>query len=228
MSKEISDIVRERDNWKETAQQYGKNAEFYHSLVTKIGEGFGAAAKTSDDGSVQQDVLALKVPELVDNLRVLLRRAAEKLNDMGEVHLAEDIEFALGEADIQIIEVTADWPERLDRLYRLERKLGSRAESVNHDKFDELLCNDARELIDAAKERDRIKHLMFDSMPGRTIIELKADNDNLRTLLRKFEWAGFNGFDEENCWICKATKFVLNKDGKHAPDCELAAALERS
>jgi hypothetical protein len=26
---------------------------------------FGVAAKTSDDGSIQQDVLALKVPELV-------------------------------------------------------------------------------------------------------------------------------------------------------------------
>ena len=115
-----------------------------------------------------------------------------------------------------------DYTPNLDLVLRKAEKL------QNTHILDIKERTDARELIDAAKERDRIKHLMFDSMPGRTIIELKADNDNLRALLRKFEWAGFNGFDEENCWICKATKFVLDKNGKHAPDCKLAAVLERS
>jgi hypothetical protein len=52
----------------EIARQHAGNEEFYHSIVVQIGEMFGEAAKTSDDGSVQQDVLALKVPELVEDL----------------------------------------------------------------------------------------------------------------------------------------------------------------
>ena len=52
-------------NWIDTSAQFDSNSKFYQGIVTEIGEMFGAAAKTSDDGSVQQDVLALKVPELV-------------------------------------------------------------------------------------------------------------------------------------------------------------------
>ena len=52
-------------DWLETAAQFQRNAEFYHGIVTEIGEMFGTAAKTSDDGSIQDSVLALKVPELV-------------------------------------------------------------------------------------------------------------------------------------------------------------------
>lgn len=42
-----------------------RNCEFYRGLVVMVGEMFGAEAKTSDDGSLQDSVLALKVPELV-------------------------------------------------------------------------------------------------------------------------------------------------------------------
>ena len=52
-------------SWIETAAEFDSNSNFYHGIVIQIGEMFGEAAKTSDDGSVQQDVLALKVPELV-------------------------------------------------------------------------------------------------------------------------------------------------------------------
>lgn len=55
--------------WIESAAQFHSNEQFYHGIVTQIGEMFGEAAKTSDDGSVQQDVLALKVPELVKELK---------------------------------------------------------------------------------------------------------------------------------------------------------------
>lgn len=54
--------------WMDTCAQAYRNADFYRGIVTQIGEMFGVAAKTSDDGSVQQDVLALKVPELVADL----------------------------------------------------------------------------------------------------------------------------------------------------------------
>lgn len=61
----IEALERERDAWAETARQHCNNEFFYRDLVREIGELFGVAAKTSDDGSIQQDVLALKVPELV-------------------------------------------------------------------------------------------------------------------------------------------------------------------
>jgi len=52
-------------DWVEAARQYARNAEYYRGLVIEVGEMFGPAAYVSDDGSVQQDVLCAKVPELV-------------------------------------------------------------------------------------------------------------------------------------------------------------------
>lgn len=54
----------------------------------KIGESFGKVALTSDDGSVQQDVLALKVPELVGQLRTDAQNALKML-ETSERHNAE-------------------------------------------------------------------------------------------------------------------------------------------
>jgi len=69
----ITDLERERDNWMEFAAQMNRNADFYQGIVREIGEGFGVEARTSDDGSIQDDVLALKVPELVAELREAVR-----------------------------------------------------------------------------------------------------------------------------------------------------------
>lgn len=71
-------------NWTDTARHHAKNEEFWRGLVHETGELLGIACKTSDDGSVQQDVLGLKVPELVRGLvgelahvdEVLARRPA--------------------------------------------------------------------------------------------------------------------------------------------------------
>ena len=65
LAAENARLKRERDAWIDTANQMTENASFYRGLVARIGEHFGVEAKTSDDGSIQQDVLALKVPELV-------------------------------------------------------------------------------------------------------------------------------------------------------------------
>lgn len=63
--KQINRLRQELRNWEETAAQYARDKEFYHGIVKDIGEQFGVAAKTSDDGNVQQDILALQVPGLV-------------------------------------------------------------------------------------------------------------------------------------------------------------------
>ena len=62
---ELDATRAEAANWKETAAQYARNEEFYRDIVEQIGEMFGEAARTSDDGSIQDSVLALKVPALV-------------------------------------------------------------------------------------------------------------------------------------------------------------------
>lgn len=56
-------------DWIDSAAQFSRNEEFYRGLIQKIGEGFGIAAKTCDDGGISEDVLVTKVPELVDKLR---------------------------------------------------------------------------------------------------------------------------------------------------------------
>lgn len=66
---ECDRLRAERDAWTETAAQHARNEEFYRGIVTQIGDGFGVAARTADDGSVMEDVLALLVPELVTQLR---------------------------------------------------------------------------------------------------------------------------------------------------------------
>ena len=53
------------DAWYDTAAQMSRNADYYRGLVVQIGKMFGAEAYISDDGSVQDDVLCAKVPELV-------------------------------------------------------------------------------------------------------------------------------------------------------------------
>lgn len=74
----LEQAISERNNWCETAMQHLRNEEFYRGIVRQVGEMFGDAAKTSDDGSLQEDVLALKVPELVRmELSVLEANAAE-------------------------------------------------------------------------------------------------------------------------------------------------------
>lgn len=79
---EVQRLKFECDNWEETARRHANNEAFYRGIVVKIGNMFGDAAKTSDDGSVQQDVLALKVPELVKNLNLNLGKTVNLLRDI--------------------------------------------------------------------------------------------------------------------------------------------------
>lgn len=54
----------ERDtNW-ETARQMANDRNFYQNIIRETGAIFGPEAYISDDGSIQDEVLALKVPEL--------------------------------------------------------------------------------------------------------------------------------------------------------------------
>lgn len=94
---EYQDVKAEREGWKDAAAQYLRNSDFYQGIVRRIGERFGVAARTSDDGSVQDDVLALKVPVLVIDLlgeNVALERA---LRDAADTLDGYDWESVCGE-----------------------------------------------------------------------------------------------------------------------------------
>jgi hypothetical protein len=74
-NKDLSDeqkkeqLIRHCANWIQSYAQESDNSNFYRSIVTQIGEMFGETAKTSEDGSIQEDILTLKVPELVKELK---------------------------------------------------------------------------------------------------------------------------------------------------------------
>lgn len=61
---EVLRAERERDGWIETATQFHRGLEYYQGIVRAVGALFGPEAYTSDDGSVQDEVLAEKVFEL--------------------------------------------------------------------------------------------------------------------------------------------------------------------
>lgn len=72
----IAQLEREAQNWQDTAAFHLRNEQYYRGLLERIGNLFGVAAKTSDDGSVQQDVLCIKVPELVESRIAWLEKEA--------------------------------------------------------------------------------------------------------------------------------------------------------
>jgi len=78
-ARELEQVTRERDAWLSTAMQVSRDTEFYRGLVQQAGEVFGVEAKTSDDGSIQEDVLVVKVPELVQRQARELETAQKEL-----------------------------------------------------------------------------------------------------------------------------------------------------
>jgi hypothetical protein len=72
-------LLAERDGWQDTAARHLRNEEWLRGLLVEIGDRFGAAARTADDGSVYDSVLLLRVPELVAAL------VAEREEDQGVI-----------------------------------------------------------------------------------------------------------------------------------------------
>lgn len=54
--------------WMDTAAQFARNEDFYRGLLDRCAKALGPEVFVSDDGSVQDEPLRLKVPELVEAL----------------------------------------------------------------------------------------------------------------------------------------------------------------
>ena len=95
-------LLREIENWRETAQRHAGNEDFYRRIVVETGKLLGPEAYISDDGSVQQDILCAKVFELVkkrlearqppalDVLREALEKIAADSRDTRDPELSSD------------------------------------------------------------------------------------------------------------------------------------------
>jgi hypothetical protein len=56
--------------WEESSRVYMKNEMFYREQLEKIGKLLGPEVYIADDESKQQDVLILKIPEMIEKLKI--------------------------------------------------------------------------------------------------------------------------------------------------------------
>jgi hypothetical protein len=78
LEKKYLEVLSQKNGWEESAAQFARNTDFYRGLVVRIGEMLGDEARTADDGSVYEDVLCIKVPELVEKALGMKRGRADE------------------------------------------------------------------------------------------------------------------------------------------------------
>ena len=59
-------VAKRLSNWMQTAAQNQRNADYYRGLLGQCGEAIGDRAFMCDDGTISQDVLCAKIPEIID------------------------------------------------------------------------------------------------------------------------------------------------------------------
>jgi hypothetical protein len=69
VEKNIVEFANIRDAWEEACGQAQKNVDYYRGLLDWCGHVIGRDAFICDDGSVSDDVLRAKIPELVSELQ---------------------------------------------------------------------------------------------------------------------------------------------------------------
>ena len=58
----------EVEMWKEEAAYFARGQEYYRGLLDEIGSYLGPEVFVCDDGTISQDILRAKIPELVAKL----------------------------------------------------------------------------------------------------------------------------------------------------------------
>lgn len=57
--------VAQPDVWAETAAMFSRNEDYYRGLLDEIAEALGPEAYTADDGSISDEPIRAKLPDLV-------------------------------------------------------------------------------------------------------------------------------------------------------------------
>lgn len=104
-------LIAERDGWVESARHFANGQEFYQGIVRQIGRLFGEVACTSDDGSVQGDVLALKVPELVEALAAHVERLRYALTEIASLTPVVEDTLAQRQSWNKVRDIFTETPE---------------------------------------------------------------------------------------------------------------------
>jgi len=74
MDPELAEAVARRIAcWIETAARYARNEVFYRDLLDKCAEHLGVEAYTANDGTVFDQPIRLRIPELVRKLKLSRR-----------------------------------------------------------------------------------------------------------------------------------------------------------
>lgn len=68
LPEDLRRAINEAEAWKTDTYRHIENEQYYRGLLVQIGEMFGNAAKIQDDGGMSENILCLKVPELVAKL----------------------------------------------------------------------------------------------------------------------------------------------------------------
>jgi hypothetical protein len=92
--------VLKGDFWKEIARQHAHNESFYRTLLDEVAAMLGPEVYVSDDGSVQQDPLLLKVPTLV---RERLAQQRDKQHLLDSVESYQKLEGLLKSTGFEFI-----------------------------------------------------------------------------------------------------------------------------
>ena len=64
----LTRLIKERDAWIDTARQHATNEQFYRNILVDIGTMLGPEVYKSDDGTIQDEPLILKIKELIKPL----------------------------------------------------------------------------------------------------------------------------------------------------------------
>lgn len=164
---EVERLQNERNAWEETAAQFARNTEFYRGLIHQIGEPFGVAAKTSDDGSVQEDTLALRVPELVSALRAAnaeLLKERDEWNQIAQERAVEAANWHKNSKDLESIMLLAG--EQSEVKIMEAKRVALQAQEVAKELLGKLTAAEAdcrlkaREIERVNAFRERSVHLM--------------------------------------------------------------------
>lgn len=68
-------VARRISAWMDTAAQMARNADFYRGLLDKCAKRLGVASYTADDGTVMDEPVRLKIPELIGDWQSQARAA---------------------------------------------------------------------------------------------------------------------------------------------------------
>ncbi len=75
-------VAEEPSPWEETARHYAQGQDYYRGLLDQIGARMGPPAYTADDGSISDEVLRAKLPEVVDARITALKAEVAALHNL--------------------------------------------------------------------------------------------------------------------------------------------------